>query len=194
MFKSLSTSLKTIYKYRELIISLVVRELKGRYRGSVIGVMWTLLNPLLLLLVYALVFSVYMRVQMENYTVFMFCGLLPWIWFSSSIMEGVNSITSAGNLITKSMFPAETLPMVKIISNLVNYMLSLPLLFMFMLWFGTPVSYQLVWLPFIMLSQLVFTVGLVYLFSSLNVKFRDIQHILANRECMKIEHSLLVKD
>lgn len=180
VFRSFYENFSIIYRYRELILSLVAKELKARYRGSTLGVMWTFLNPLLLMLVYALVFSVYMRIEMENYSVFMFAGLLPWIWFSSSMMDGVNSITSAGNLITKSLFPAEILPMVKILSNLFNYIFSLPLLFIFMVWFNVAFSAAIVWLPFVMLAQLLFTTGLVYFLSSLNVRYRDIQHILGN--------------
>ncbi|MBI5815416.1 MAG: ABC transporter permease [Nitrospinae bacterium] len=175
-----SANLKSLYARRELILTLVGKELKARYRGSFFGVLWTFLNPLLLLLVYALVFSVYMRVQVENYAVFMFVGLLPWIWFSTSLLDGVNSIVSAGSLITKSMFPAEILPMVKILSNLMNYVFSLPLLFIFMAIYGVPVKWTILWLPVIMIAQLLFTVGLVYLLSSVNVRFRDTQHILGN--------------
>jgi len=111
---------------------------------------------------------------------FLFAGLLPWIWFSSSLMEGVNSITASGNLITKSMFPAVILPMVKVLSNLVNYLLSLPLLFVFMMWFGVAFTGALLWLPLVMLAQLLLTIGLVYILSSINVRFRDVQHILGN--------------
>jgi len=133
MFRSFSGNFSVFYKYRELIVSLVSKELKSRYRGSVLGMLWTFLNPLLLLLVYAVVFSVYMRIEMENYSVFMFSGLLPWVWFSSSLIEGSNSIAASGNLITKSMFPAEILPVIKVLSNLFNYIFSLPLLLAFML-------------------------------------------------------------
>lgn len=180
MFDLLNESFSTLYKYRELILSLVNKELKSRYRGSALGLMWTLLNPLLLMLVYALVFSVYMRIDLENYSVFVFCGLLPWIWFSTSLTEGVNAITSSGSLITKSMFPAEVLPVVKILSNLFNYVFSLPLLLVFMLWFGLDFSAAILWLPVLMLAQLLFITGLVYFLSSLNVRFRDVQHILNN--------------
>ncbi len=180
MLRSFTDNIKTLLRYRELVISLVSKELKARYRGSALGMLWTFLNPLLLLLVYALVFSVYMRMEMENYTVFMFTGLLPWIWFSTSMMEGVNSVTASGALITKSMFPAEILPMVKILSNLANYVFSLPLLFAFMLWFDIEFTSKLLWLPVVAFAQLLFTTGLVYFLSSLNVRFRDIQHILNN--------------
>ncbi len=171
-------NIKTLLRYRELIGSLVGKELKARYRGSALGMLWTFLNPLLLLTVYALVFSVYMRVEMENYAVFMFAGLLPWIWFSTSLLDGVNSVVSSGDLITKSMFPAEILPMVKIVANLVNYVLSLPLLLFFMFVYNIPMTLQMVWLPIIMIAQLTLIVGLVYLFAAVNVKFRDTQHVL----------------
>ena len=180
MLSSLKDNFAITYKYRELIASLVAKELKARYRGSILGMAWTFLNPLLLLSVYALVFSVYMRIQVENYAVFMFAGLLPWVWFSTSLLEGVGSITQAGALITKSMFPAEVLPMVKIVANLFNYIFSLPLLFGFMLWYGVDISLTVAWLPFIMLVQLLFTMGLVYFLAALNVRFRDVQHVMAN--------------
>lgn len=180
VLKTFQDHLETLFKYRELIANLVAKELKARYRGSALGMLWTFLNPLLLLLVYALVFSVYMRVDLENYAVFVFAGLLPWIWFSTSLLEGVNSITSSGALITKSMFPAEVLPMVKVIANMINYFLSLPLLFIFIFLYGVPVTSSVLWLPVVALAQLLFTTGLVYLFSALNVRFRDIQHILNN--------------
>ncbi len=180
MLEALCDTATILIRYRELIISLVSKELKARYRGSVLGVMWTFFNPLLVLLVYALVFSVYMRIQVENYSVFMFAGLLPWIWFSSSLMDGVNSITASGSLITKSMFPAEILPMVKVLTNLFNYLFSLPLLFGFMLWYRIPFTATILWLPVIMLAQFLFTVGLVYFLAAINVRLRDVQHILAN--------------
>ena len=180
MFEDLKETAATIYRHRELIANLVGKELKARYRGSTLGMLWTFLNPLLLLLVYALVFSVYMRIAMDNYAVYVFVGLLPWIWFSSSLNDGVNAIISSGNLITKSMFPAETLPMVLVVSNLFNYLFSLPLLFIFMLIYGVPFSLSLLWLPVVMGVQLIFTIGLVYFFAAINVRFRDVQHILAN--------------
>jgi ABC-type polysaccharide/polyol phosphate export permease len=95
-------------------------------------------------------------------------------------MDGVNSVTSAGNLITKSMFPAEILPMVKIVSNLFNYIFSLPLLLLFMIYYHIAFTPTMLWLPVLMLAQLLFTIGLVYFFAAINVRFRDVQHILGN--------------
>lgn len=169
-----------LYKYRPLIWNLVLRELKARYRGSFLGFIWTFLNPLLLMLVYLLVFSVYLRIEMENYAVFMFCGLLPWIWFSSSLMEGVNSVIEGGSLITRSMLSPEVFPIIKVLSNLINFILSLPLLFFFIIFFKIKVGYPLIVLPIIILAQLIFTMGMVAIVSALNVRFRDLQHVLGN--------------
>lgn len=171
---------KELFKYRVLIWTLVVKQLKVRYRGSILGFLWSFLNPLLLMIVYALVFLVYMRISMENYTVYMFCGLLPWIWFSSSLIEGTSSIVLGGNLITKSMFPAEVLPMVSVITNLINYLLGLPMLFLFIILFKVKIGMSLFAFPIVVFIQFFFTYGLVLGCSSLNVHFRDVQHLIAN--------------
>ncbi|VAX17879.1 O-antigen export system permease protein RfbD [hydrothermal vent metagenome] len=178
--KTVTETVTSLYTRRELIWILVSKELKARYRGSTLGMLWTFLNPLLLLLVYALVFSVYMRIKVENYAVFVFVGLLPWICFSTSLTEGVNAITGSGSLITKSMFPSEILPMVKVLSNFANYIFSLPLLFFFIFLYGVPIGVGVLWLPVIVMAQLLFTTGIVYFISAVNVKFRDTQHIVAN--------------
>jgi len=178
--KTLALDIRDLYRYRALIWTLVIKELKLRYRGSVLGFFWSFLNPLLLMAVYALVFSVYMRIQMEHYAVFMFCGLLPWIWFSASLLEGVNSIVGRGDLITKAFFPPQILPMVTLLANLINFLLSLPILFLF-LWASHVVpTWPLVTLPLILVVQFLFTLGLVLALSAMNVHFRDLTHILGN--------------
>ncbi len=178
--KTLTLDLRDLYKYRVLIWTLVVKELKLRYRGSILGFFWSFLNPLLLMAVYALVFSVYMRIQMAHYPVFMFCGLLPWIWFSASLLEGVNSIVGRGDLITKAFFPPQILPVVTLLSNLINFLLSLPILFIFIWASHLTVGWPLLALPLILVVQFLFTLGLVLALSALNVHFRDLTHILGN--------------
>jgi len=180
MFLPIRQHLQEVFRYRSLIHSLILRELKARYRGSVLGFLWTFLNPLLLLGVYALVFNVYFRIQMEHYAGFMFTGLLPWIWFSSSLMEGTNAITSGGSLITKVLFPGQLLPLVKVGSNLMNFLLSLPILFVFLGFMGIFPGWNLCWLPLILLVHFAFIAGLVLGLATLNVFLRDIQHILVN--------------
>ena len=172
---------KELYQYRALLWALVVRYLSTRYRGSILGFLWSFLNPLCLMLVYLLVFKYYIRFdQVQNYTVFMFCGLLPWTWFISGIIEGTSSIATSGHLITKSMFPAHVLPAVSVVTNLINFLLSLPILFILMIFTGAPLHLTILLVPIVVLFQLLLMLGLVLLLGSLNVLFRDVQHIVGN--------------
>src|SRR5207302_1603581 len=137
-------NLRQLVRYRGLIQSLVARELKARYRGSVLGFFWSFFNPLLLLLVYTFVFK-YVLVgqhpkEIEPYALFLFCGLLPWTWFSSSLVESANVLISGGNLIKKVMFPAEVLPIVTVLANLVHFCFGLPILAIFLIYFKRPLS------------------------------------------------------
>jgi len=169
-----------LIRYRALINSLVSKEVRVRYRGSMLGFIWTFLNPLLLMCVYALVFSVYLRIEMENYAVFMFCGLIPWLWFSSAALEGVGSIVNGAGLLTRAMIPAQVLPTVRVLSNMVNFLLSLPMLLIFLVASSVKLGWALTALPLVIAVQLLFTMGFVCATSALNVQFRDISHLLAN--------------
>jgi lipopolysaccharide transport system permease protein len=173
-------NLNFFYHYRQLIRELVIRELKARYRGSMLGFLWSFLNPLLLLAVYRLAFKVIMRNDMEYYAVFLFSGLLPWIWFSSSILEGSNSILNGGSYVTKALFPPEILPATVTFANLVHFLLSLPILLLGLFYFHIHLSTQLIFLPAILFIQLLLTLGLVFLLSVATVYFRDMQHIIGN--------------
>lgn len=172
---------KQILKHRTLIAALVVRHLSMRYRGSLLGFFWSFLSPLCLMAVYTLVFTYYMRsFAVDNYAIFLFTGLLPWIWSSSALQEGTNAIVSSGHLITKSMFPPQILPTVTVLTTLVNFLLSIPLLFIFMAIAGMSFHPTLAVLPVIIVGQFLFLLGVVFALSALNVFFRDVQHIVAN--------------
>ena len=176
-------NLRKLPKYRGLIQSLVARELKARYRGSVLGFFWSFFNPLLLLLVYTFVFSYVMPPPpgIANYSLFLFCGILPWTWFSASLVESSNVLISGGNLIKKVMFPAEILPIVTVLSNLVHFLFGLIILVVFLIYFRTPLQMsELVWFPVVVVVQLVLTLGFALILSALTVHFRDIKDILAN--------------
>lgn len=172
--------LRELYRYRALIAMLVVRELRARYRGSVLGFCWSLLNPLLLMSVYALVFAVYLRVPMEHYAVFLFTGLLPWLWFASSLGHAVGIIVGSGGLVKRVLFPAEILPLVSVLANLANLLLALPVLVLFLLLAGIRPGPQWAFLPLLLLLQLVLTVGLALPLAALNVHLRDVEQILGN--------------
>jgi len=177
-------NLAKLLKYRQLIQSMVARELKARYRGSVLGFFWSFINPLLLLLIYSFVFSIVLpnrAPNLEPYALFMFCGILPWTWFSSSLLESSNVLISGGNLIKKVLFPAEVLPVVSVLSNLVHFFLGLPILAIFLVYYQhAPDFIDLLWFPVVVLVQLVFTLGLALIVSSLTVHFRDFKDILSN--------------
>jgi len=170
-------------RYRGLIQSLVARELKARYRGSVLGFFWSFINPLLLLLVYTFVFKFVMPPPKgtDPYPLFMFCGLLPWTWFASSLMESSSALISGGNLIKKVLFPAEVLPIVTVTANMVHFFLALPILVIFLIVYQAPLTAgELAWFPFVVLVQYVFTLACALILSALTVHFRDIKDILAN--------------
>jgi ABC-type polysaccharide/polyol phosphate export permease len=173
-------SLKELLVNREVIMALVWRDLKTRYRGSVLGFLWTFLNPLLLMAIYSLVFSVYMRVDIPKYPIFVFAGLLPWLWFSSAVVVGANSIVEGSSLIKRVAFPPQTLPTVTVLATLINFLLALPLLFAFMLLSGLPVKAAVIAVPVTIAIQFVFTLGIALALSMLTVRYRDLQHLLGN--------------
>jgi homopolymeric O-antigen transport system permease protein len=175
--------LRTLFRYRLLIQSLVGRELKARYRGSLLGFLWSFVNPLLLLLTYWLVFSYIFpgaRTRtVEPYFLFIFCGILPWTWLSAAVLESAGVLISGGNLIKKVLFPAEILPAVTVLANLVHFVLGLPILVAFLAVSGHLGPHALLF-PVPLLVQLVFCLGLALFVSALTVHFRDLQNILSH--------------
>src|SRR5262245_45519717 len=177
-------NLKQLVRYRGLIQSLVARELKARYRGSVLGFLWSFINPLLLLSIYTFVFTVIIPNRSDltkPFAIFMFSGILPWNWFSSSLTEASGSLVSGGNLIKKVLFPAEILPIVNVLANMVHFFLGLIILVVFLVAYRHwPDAAGLVWFPVAVAVQLVFTRGLALLLSGLTVHYRGIRDLLTN--------------
>ena len=177
--------LRTLYRYRQLIVALTARDLKARYRGSILGFFWSLANPLLLLGVYTLVFTIFFPQQVvRNYPLFLFAGILPWTFFSAAVLESTTSISGNAGLIKKVMFPAEALPLVVVLSHLVHFALALPILFAAMILYAAlglatiPVTALLV--PFLMILQTIFVAGVVMCVASASVLLRDLRDIIAN--------------
>jgi len=177
-------NLARLARYRGLIQSLVVRELKARYRGSVLGFLWSFINPLLLLAIYTFVFKYVLPTAVKGadpYPLFMFCGILPWTWFASSLMESSGVLISGGNLIKKVLFPAEILPIVTVTANMIHFFLALPILVVFLIVYRAPLTVgELLCFPLVVAVQFLFTVACALILSALTVHFRDIRDILAN--------------
>jgi lipopolysaccharide transport system permease protein len=177
-----------IFRYRGLLATLTSRELKARYRGSVLGFLWSLANPLLLLAVYTFVFSIVFKPDarggMSPYALFLVSGLFPWVWVSASALEGSVSLLANSGLIRKAVFPAELLPMVSVLQNLVHLLFALPIVIVALVagrLLGFPVGGISVFgLPAILLLHLPMVSGLALGASALTVHFKDVRDLLAN--------------
>ena len=178
---------KRLFVFRGLLWTLVVRELKARYRGSLLGYFWSLVNPLLLLAVYTFVFNYIFKPRMEGadpYALFLMTGLFPWVWASTSLLEGTVSLTANSGLIRKAVFPAEILPVVSVIANLVHFLFALPILAGALL-VGRIMGYQVggwtaLLLPLVVLLEVPLLAGISIGLAALNVHFKDVKDIVTN--------------
>ncbi len=176
----------SLFRYRSLLATLTSRELKARYRGSVLGYVWSLVNPLLLLVVYTFVFSKIFaaRVEVSPYGLFLATGVFPWLWLSASWVEGTSSLAANAGLIRKATFPAELLPIVSVLSNLVHFAFALPVIVVAVFFFsgrGYEIGgWSVIVAPLIALIQLPLVAGLALGFAALNTHFKDVKDLLAN--------------
>jgi len=176
-----------ILRHRGLLATLVARELKARYRGSVLGFLWSLVNPLLLFLVYTFVFTRILQARAEGaepYALFLMIGLFPWIWASTSVLEGTVSLTTNASLIRKAVFPAEILPMVAVVANLVHFLFAVPILVAALVVgrvLGYPVGgWPALLMPLVVALQFLVVGGFALGLSALNVHFKDVKDIVQN--------------
>lgn len=172
-------SIVELWRYRDLVRNLVVRDLKARYKNSVLGFFWSLVNPLLMMLVFTIVFTYMMpNRQVPHFPIFALCAILPWNFFQASVMGATTSVVGNAHLIKKVYFPREVLPLSTVLSNLVNYLLALIVLFAALFAVGIGLTPWVLLLPVVILVQIVFTLGLAFLLSALNVFYRDIAMIM----------------
>jgi ABC-2 type transport system permease protein len=171
-------SLKELWNYRQMIRSLVKKELRTRYKGSVLGFLWTFVNPLLQLLVYSVIFALIMRIPIENYAMYLFVGLVPWLFCSTSITSGSVSVIASAGLVQKIYFPRLILPIVSVSSNFMNMLFSFIIVVIALFATGVGVSWYICFLPLIMVIEFIFVLGLVFIFSALTVYLRDLEHLL----------------
>ncbi len=168
-----------IYHYRAMIESLIQRDLRGRYKGSVLGFAWTFLNPLLQLVVYTIVFSTIMRAGIKDYYIFLFVALIPWIFFSTSLTGGASCIISQKEMVKKIYFPREVLPIAHVTCQMVNMLFSFVVVFAVLIISGKGVNLvALLFLIPVVMVEYILALGIALITSSLTVYFRDLEHIL----------------
>jgi ABC-2 type transport system permease protein len=171
--------MSALFAYRELIRNLVIKDLKLKYRDSVLGFLWSLANPLLLILVYSFVFGHILRGGPANFAYFLMVGILPWNFFAQSLMMSTGSILDNGTLIRKVAVPMEVFPITTVLFNLAQFLLALVIFFpMAWLFFKVPLAWS--WLNFfpILVVQIVFTLGLSFIISTATVFYRDVRHFI----------------
>lgn len=173
--------IRDIYNYREMIISLVRKDLRGRYKGSVLGFLWTFVNPLLQLVVYSIVFSIIVKMGIDNFSMFLFVALVPWIFFSSSITSGSTVILQQQDLVKKIYFPREVLPIAYVTSSFINMLFSFVVIFVAIIVTNHGINLRaLLFLPIIMFIEYILALGFSFIASAITVYFRDLEHILNN--------------
>lgn len=171
-------TVKELYDYREMIFSLVRRELRGKYKGSVLGFLWAFLNPLLQLCVYTVVFTFITRNDMKDFYLYLFVALIPWIYIGFCMTGGSTSITGQIEMVKKIYFPRLVLPIAYATSQFVNMLLSFIVIFAVLIVSGKGISLSaLLFLPIIMMIEYFIGLGIAILFSGINVYLRDLEQV-----------------
>lgn len=170
---------KELYRYRELLKNNIKKEIRGKYKGSWLGVVWTFLNPLLMLLVYSLVFPYILRVNVEHYTIFMMVALVPWTFFTTAVQTGTGSVVANGNILKKVYFPREIIPVSVVTSALINFLITCIIMVIFILISGVGFSVHSLLFPVIVLLQYIITLAIVFVLSAVTVYIRDVDHFVS---------------
>ncbi len=181
----LGNFVRKIYLQRDLIRNFVVRDLRARYIGSFMGFFWSVINPIVLLTSYAFVFMVILQQKApvdsgtKSFPLFLFCGILPWLFFQDTLQRSSTIIIDNANLVTRTIFPTEILPLTVLISGLVNHIIGFAILMGFILYEIGTVSVYILFVPVYLAILMLFTLGMAWFLSSLNVFIRDISQVLA---------------
>ncbi len=172
------SSTRRLLYIRDLLYELVVRDIKLRYKRSLLGIGWSLLNPLTELLVYSFVFGRVIPQEIPNFVVFLFIGILSWNWFQAAIMAATNSIVGNRDLIKRPGFPSPVLPIISVASNFIHFIIALPILFVLMYIEGVPLTETALLIPLIIVLQFTFTLGVAYFVATFHVTFRDTEYLV----------------
>ena len=169
---------KNLYKYRELLKTNIKKEIRGKYKNSFLGVLWSFLNPLLQIAVYALVFPFILKNTQDNYVIFLCCGLIPWAFFSTTISRSAFTIVENGNIIKKVYFPREILPISVETSETVNFLISTIIIIVFVIFGGIGLSKYIMLYPIVLLAQYLLLIAISLIVSSISIYIRDLQHLI----------------
>lgn len=169
---------KNIYDYRELLKTNVQKEIRGKYKNSFLGVLWSFLYPLLQIAVYAIVFPLIMKTQIDCYVVFLCAGLIPWTFFTTTVAQSAATIVANGNIVKKVYFPREILPIAVVTSATINFIISTIIILAFAIGYGLGISKYLVFYPIILAIQYIFSLGISFIVSSITVYLRDLEHLI----------------
>lgn len=167
-----------LFSHRELLWALVVKDMKIRYKSATLGFLWTLLTPMAMMAIFTALFMMVLRVKIEKFPAFFLSGYLPWHFFATSLGTSTSSLVDNSNLIKKVSFPRELIPFSGVLSALVHFLISLPVLLVFLLIFKVHLGWSLALFPFVLGLHLLFTMGLVLMLSSWHVFYRDVAHLL----------------
>ena len=170
--------LRELFQRRNLIWELTARNLKVRYRRSVFGILWSILNPLFNALVFTFVFSTLLKSPIERFGVFITVGLVVWNAFASSVLESMSTVTGSAHLVTRVRFPSEVLPIATVLTNMINFVLATPSIFIVMAITRTPLHVQMVMYPWALICLFCFSLGVSFLAAATNVFFRDTRNFL----------------
>lgn len=169
---------KNLYKYRELLKTSVKKEVRAKYKNSFLGVLWSFLNPLLQITVYAIIFSMILSNKQEHYAIFLCCGLIPWTFFSSAINKAAFTFVENGNIIKKVYFPREIIPLSVVTSEAVNFLISTIIIIAFVIFGGVGLSKYIIYYPIVMIAQYLIILAISLILSSVCVYLRDLQHFI----------------
>ncbi len=169
---------KNLYNYRELLKTSVKKEVRSKYKNSFLGVLWSFLNPLLQIAVYALIFSLILSNQQPHYAVFLCCGLIPWTFFSSAINKAAFTFIENGNIIKKVYFPREIIPISVVTAETVNFLISTIIILGFVIFNGLGISKYILFYPIILIAQYLIILAIAFIISSVCVYLRDLQHFI----------------
>ena len=169
---------KNIYNYRELLKTSVKKEVRSKYKNSFLGVVWSFLNPLLQIVVYAIIFSLILKNKQENYAIFLCCGIIPWTFFSIAINRSAFIMIENGNIIKKVYFPREIIPISVVLAETINFLISTIIILGFVIIGGIGITKYLLFYPIILIAQYLVIISIAFVVSSICVYFRDLQHFI----------------